>query len=145
MNKFTIKSRLTVLVISILWSTSSLAGSAKFAFGYKNHTSTKLYGYILHSDGREQKSYSVQPKSQSWYNFGSKCKKSHSRRYEIYELENNTKIAEGKFTYKTGSTSLSACKKTGIKFNTCTDTNTSDSFSISCKKLDALSLAVVIN
>ena len=128
---------LLVLAFSLLWTVPSFAGSFEFYTTFFNNSATRIEAVILYASGDTQKDHQVASRKKNTFQFGQKCKKEHTRKFEVIEKHNGKKNGQGQFTMKTGRQKGdfldAACKNPTFIFDSCADLDSSDSFTVSCE------------
>ena len=126
-----------VLAFSLLWTVPSFANSEWFRTTFFNNSATRIEAVILYASGETRKDQMVAAGNKKGFKFGQKCKKVHTRKFEVIEKQNGKKIGEGQFTMTTGKPKGdfldSACKNHTFIFDSCADLDSSDSFTVSCE------------
>jgi hypothetical protein len=117
----------------------AVATDVHFHTQFANDTAVIVEAVILHSSGSEQKDRNVQPGEKEKFHFGLKCKKTHTRKFELYEKQNGTLIGSGWFTMETGKEHGGLdpdCKYQRFDLTCDDDPDTTDSFELSCSRID---------
>ena len=90
------------LAAILLLAEPATAGTVHFHTRFANDTAVLARVDILHSNGTKQKDRDVLPSKKEKLHFGMKCRRVHSRQFEIYELQNGELIGSGSFEMETG-------------------------------------------
>lgn len=139
---------LPMLALALLWTVPSFAASKarlNFKTVFHNNTSTVIKAVILYAkSGDIQKDHNVPVGNHHRFKFQQKCNTKHTRKFEVFENQTDTKIGEGQFTMSTGKKKgglySDICNFVFFEFNSCTDLDSSDSFTVHCKIFDGVGI-----
>lgn len=137
---------LTTLVAILFLAQPAVAGTVHFHTRFDNDTAVLVEAVILHSGGEEQKDADVLPGKKHKFHFGQKCKKVHTRKFEVYEKQNDTLIGSGSFVMETGREISIENSCTYKRFDlTCdSDPDPNDNFELSCTQVDESTVRIRI-
>jgi len=148
----------TVVLLSFLAGTAPAdAASETFHVKAANESGVLVKVVILRASGQQQKSEEISPGKSKVFEFGQKCKDTHKRGFEVYELagSEHDKVATGSFTMETGKQVGGLldphCQSPTMTIDSCVDKSGSDDASVTCGLVklshedhDTRSFAIVI-
>lgn len=137
---------LLTLVAILFLAEPAVAGSVHFHTQFENNTAVQIEAVILHSGGEQQKSRNVQPGKREKFHFGLKCKKVHTRKFEIYEQQNGTLIGSGSFVMETGReiSIENSCVYKRFDLTCDDDPDTDDDFELDCSQINDSTVRIKI-